>query len=127
MEDSTSTGALEVLLGAERATLIRMDAWTRHSSFAILRDRLPFPVGRRLRGGLGPLHEDRMPALAAMLGAQRPLRIPRWLARVAAGDHVVAMMTEGSRGLQFEGPARLGLDACLSVGRQGFAKVLPAG
>ena len=34
-----------------------------------------------------------LPALARMIGAKPPRRIPRWLARLAAGEHMVAMMT----------------------------------
>jgi nucleoside-diphosphate-sugar epimerase len=41
---------------------------------------------------------DWLPALVAMLGAKPPRRIPRWLARLAAGEHMVAMMTENRAG-----------------------------
>lgn len=34
-----------------------------------------------------------LPELAAALGAKPPLRVPRWLARLAAGEAAVAMMT----------------------------------
>ena len=35
-----------------------------------------------------------LPALAAAIGAKPPRRIPRWLARVAAGESGVVLMTE---------------------------------
>jgi deazaflavin-dependent oxidoreductase (nitroreductase family) len=31
---------------------------------------------------------------AAMQGAERPRRIPKWLTRIVAGEHIAAMMTE---------------------------------
>lgn len=37
---------------------------------------------------------DWLPALAELLGAKRPLRVPVWLGRLLAGEHMVAMMTE---------------------------------
>jgi nucleoside-diphosphate-sugar epimerase len=39
-----------------------------------------------------------LPALAAMLGAKPPWRIPKWLARIAAGEHIVTLMTEARAG-----------------------------
>jgi 2-alkyl-3-oxoalkanoate reductase len=39
-----------------------------------------------------------LPALAAILGAKPPRRIPAWVARIAASEHLVAMMTESSAG-----------------------------
>jgi 2-alkyl-3-oxoalkanoate reductase len=33
-------------------------------------------------------------ALAQMLCAKPPAHLPRWLARILAGDHLVTMMTE---------------------------------
>ena len=41
---------------------------------------------------------DWLPALAAMLGARSPRRVPSWLARITAGAHIVAMMTEARAG-----------------------------
>ena len=37
---------------------------------------------------------DWLPALAAAAGAKPPRRVPRWLGRIAAGEAIVAMMTE---------------------------------
>jgi nucleoside-diphosphate-sugar epimerase len=39
-----------------------------------------------------------LPALAAMLGARPPRHIPKWLARIIAGDHIVTLMTEARAG-----------------------------
>jgi nucleoside-diphosphate-sugar epimerase len=36
-----------------------------------------------------------LPYLAACAGAKRPMRVPRWLARLLAGEAAVTMMTEG--------------------------------
>jgi nucleoside-diphosphate-sugar epimerase len=44
---------------------------------------------------------DWLPALAEMLGARPPFHLPAWLARLVAGEHMVAMMTQvraGSNG-----------------------------
>ena len=41
---------------------------------------------------------DWLPALAAMVGGKSPRRIPRWLGRIAAGEHLVSMMTENRAG-----------------------------
>jgi nucleoside-diphosphate-sugar epimerase len=35
-----------------------------------------------------------LPMLTAMLGARPPRRIPSWLARIVAGEHIVELMTE---------------------------------
>ena len=36
-----------------------------------------------------------LPHLAACAGAKRPMRAPKWLARLLAGEVAVTMMTEG--------------------------------
>ncbi len=35
-----------------------------------------------------------LPALAAALGAKPPMRVPRWVGRVVAGEVAVSMMTQ---------------------------------
>jgi 2-alkyl-3-oxoalkanoate reductase len=67
-----------------------------------------------------------LPTLAAMLGARRPLRVPRWLGRIAAGDHVVAMMTENRAGSNLKARRDLGWTPAHPSWRQGFAEVLSA-
>ena len=37
---------------------------------------------------------DWLPALAAALAAPRPRRVPRWLARMLIGEHVIVLMNE---------------------------------
>src|SRR6266550_4857275 len=41
---------------------------------------------------------DWLPALAAMLGAKPPWHIPKWLARITAGEPIVTLMTEARTG-----------------------------
>jgi nucleoside-diphosphate-sugar epimerase len=64
-----------------------------------------------------------LPHLAACAGAKPPRRIPVWLARLVAGEVVVAMMTEG-RGFD-NGKARreLGWEPRYASWRQGFAAI----
>jgi nucleoside-diphosphate-sugar epimerase len=65
-----------------------------------------------------------LPYLAACAGAKPPMRIPTWLARLLAGDVVVAMMTQG-RGFS-NAKARQGLGWRLRYPswRQGFPAAL---
>src|SRR4051794_26859865 len=62
-----------------------------------------------------------LPALAQALGAERPRRAPRWLARLFAGEAAVMMGTE-SRGASNERARReLGGEPHSRSGRRGFA------
>jgi nucleoside-diphosphate-sugar epimerase len=67
-----------------------------------------------------------LPALAAMLGAKPPRRIPRWLARLGAGEHLVAMMTENRAGSNLKARRELGWSPAHSSWRTGFAEVIAA-
>jgi 2-alkyl-3-oxoalkanoate reductase len=67
---------------------------------------------------------ERLPALATMLGARPPRHIPRWLARVAAGEHIVTLMTEARAGFNAEAKRALGWQPRHRWWRQGFAEVL---
>jgi nucleoside-diphosphate-sugar epimerase len=69
---------------------------------------------------------DWLPALAAAAGAKPPRRLPRWLARLAAGEALTAMMTE-SRGAS-NAKARRELDWAPAhpSWREGFRDVLSA-
>ena len=49
-----------------------------------------------------------LPALAAMLGAKPPRHVPKWLARIAAGEHLVMLMTEARAGSNVKAKRRLG-------------------
>lgn len=65
-----------------------------------------------------------LPAIAAILGAKRPFRVPAWLARVAAGEHLVAMMTESRAGSNARAKRELGWRPHHPSWRQGFAEIV---
>jgi nucleoside-diphosphate-sugar epimerase len=67
---------------------------------------------------------DWLPALAGMVGAKPPRHIPRWLARIAAGEHMVVMMTESRAGSNAKARRDLGWRPAHPSWRQGFAEVL---
>jgi nucleoside-diphosphate-sugar epimerase len=67
---------------------------------------------------------DWLPALAAMLRAKPPRRVPKWLARILAGEHMVALMTEVRAGSNAKAKRELGWQPKYSSWRQGFAEVL---
>ena len=69
---------------------------------------------------------DWLPALAAMIGAKPPRHIPRWLARIVAGEHMVVMMTESRAGSNAKARRTLGWRPAHASWRQGFAEVLAA-
>ena len=64
-----------------------------------------------------------LPALASILGAKPPRRIPRWLARIPAGAHIVAMMTEARAGSNAKAKRELAWQPDHPSWRQGFAEV----
>jgi nucleoside-diphosphate-sugar epimerase len=70
-----------------------------------------------------PVH-DWLPALAAMLGAKPPFRVPAWLGRLAAGEHIVAMMTQARAGSNAKAKRELGWSPHYSSWRQGFAEII---
>jgi nucleoside-diphosphate-sugar epimerase len=63
-------------------------------------------------------------ALASVLGAKPPRRIPRWLARIAAGAHIVAIMTEARAGSNEKAKRELAWQPARPSWRQGFAEAL---
>jgi nucleoside-diphosphate-sugar epimerase len=67
---------------------------------------------------------DWLPALAAMLGAGPPRRIPKWLARIVAGEHIVILMTETRAGSNVKAKRDLTWQPTHAPWRQGFAEVL---
>ena len=67
-----------------------------------------------------------LPEFARMLGAKRPHRIPRWLGRIAAGEHLVVMMTESRGGSNRKARSALGWAPAHPSWRQGFAEILDA-
>jgi nucleoside-diphosphate-sugar epimerase len=65
-----------------------------------------------------------LPALAAMVGAKPPLRVPKWLGRLIAGEHVVMMMTETRAGSNAKAKQVLSWRLAYPSWRQGFAAAL---
>ena len=70
-----------------------------------------------------PVHEW-LPATAAMLGAKPPLRVPAWVARVAAGEHLVVMMTQSRAGSNAKAKRELDWRPGHPSWRQGFAEIV---
>ena len=62
-----------------------------------------------------------LPALAAMLDAKPPRRIPRWLTRIVAGEHLVALMTESRAGSSAKAKHELGWQARYLCEPRGFS------
>jgi nucleoside-diphosphate-sugar epimerase len=61
-----------------------------------------------------------LPYLAACAGAKPPLRVPRWLARLLAGEAAVTMMTEGRGFSNAKAKRELGWQLRYPSWRQGF-------
>ena len=62
-----------------------------------------------------------LPVLASALGAKRPRRIPRWLARLAAGEMATVMMTESRGSSNTKAKRELGWQLLYPSWRHGFA------
>ncbi|HEY6619607.1 MAG TPA: NAD(P)-dependent oxidoreductase [Steroidobacteraceae bacterium] len=62
-----------------------------------------------------------LPALATLVDAKPPLRVPKWLGRLLAGDHLVKMMTEVRAGSNAKAKSTLGWRPLHSSWREGFA------
>ena len=54
-----------------------------------------------------------LPVLAEVLGAKPPRHVPRWLAKLVAGEAAVMLGTDVARRVEREGPARAGLGAAV--------------
>jgi nucleoside-diphosphate-sugar epimerase len=65
-----------------------------------------------------------LPALADAAGAKPPRRLPRWLARLAAGEAVAMMMTEGRGASNAKARRELGWQPAYPSWREGFRAVL---
>ena len=65
-----------------------------------------------------------LPALAAMLGARPPWHIPKWLARIIAGDYTVTLMTEARAGSNAKAKRDLLWQPTHASRRHGFLEVL---
>jgi nucleoside-diphosphate-sugar epimerase len=68
-----------------------------------------------------------LPALADMLGAKAPWRLPKWLARMAAGEPIVTLMTEARAGSNAKAKRDLSWQPAHPSWRQGFPEVLSQG
>ena len=62
--------------------------------------------------------------LAACAGAKRPVRVPKWAARLFAGDMAVIMMTEGRGFCNAKAKRELGWDLRYPSWRQAFEEEL---
>jgi nucleoside-diphosphate-sugar epimerase len=65
-----------------------------------------------------------LPVLAAAVGAKRPLRVPRWVGRLAAGEMAVVAMTEIRGASNGKAKRELGWQLRYPSWRLGFAKGL---
>jgi nucleoside-diphosphate-sugar epimerase len=65
-----------------------------------------------------------LPYLAACASAKRPIRIPKWLARLLAGEMAVIMMTEGRGFSNAKAKRELGWELRYPSWRQGFKEGL---
>ena len=65
-----------------------------------------------------------LPYLAACAGAKRPMRVPKWLARLLAGEMAVGMMTEGRGFSNAKAKRELGWELRYPSWRQGFKEEL---
>ena len=65
-----------------------------------------------------------LPYLAACAGAKRPMRVPKWLARLLAGEMMVTMMTEGRGFSNAKAKRELGWELRYPSWRQGFKEGL---
>ncbi|MGI8879614.1 MAG: NAD-dependent epimerase/dehydratase family protein [Jatrophihabitans sp.] len=63
-----------------------------------------------------------LPYLAACAGAKRPMRVPKWLARMLAGEMAVTMMTEGRGFSNAKAKRELGWQLRYPSWRDGFKK-----
>jgi nucleoside-diphosphate-sugar epimerase len=61
-----------------------------------------------------------LPYLASCAGAKPPMRVPKWLARLLAGDVAVTMMTEGRGFSNAKAKRELGWELRYPSWRQGF-------
>jgi nucleoside-diphosphate-sugar epimerase len=65
-----------------------------------------------------------LPYLAVCAGAKRPMRVPRWVARLLAGEMAVIMMTEGRGFGNAKAKRELGWELRYPSWRQGFKEGL---
>jgi nucleoside-diphosphate-sugar epimerase len=108
--DGTGYGSWVHLDDAASATVLAVEQKAK-GVFNIVDDE-PAPAGEWL------------PYLAACAGAKRPMRVPKWLARLLAGEVVVTMMTEGRGFSNAKAKRELGWELRYPSWRQGFKEGL---
>ncbi|MGH3160684.1 MAG: NAD-dependent epimerase/dehydratase family protein [Streptosporangiaceae bacterium] len=87
-------------------------------------------VEQQARGVFNIVDDDPAPAsewlpyLAECAGAKRPMRVPKWLARLLAGEVAVVMMTEGRGFSNAKAKRELGWQLRYPSWRQGFKQEL---
>ncbi|WP_371525869.1 NAD(P)-dependent oxidoreductase [Streptomyces sp. NBC_01283] len=104
-----------------------------HSSWVHLDDAASatvLAVEQKARGVFNIVDDEPAPAsewlpyLAACAGAKPPMRVPKWLARLLAGDVAVTMMTEGRGFSNAKAKRDLGWELRHPSWRQGFKEDL---
>ncbi|MEU7576615.1 NAD(P)-dependent oxidoreductase [Streptomyces sp. NPDC041068] len=104
-----------------------------HSSWVHLDDAARatvLAVEQRARGVFNIVDDEPAPAnewlpwLATCAGAKSPMRVPKWLARLVAGDVAVTMMTEGRGFSNAKAKRELGWELRYPSWRQGFEEDL---
>jgi nucleoside-diphosphate-sugar epimerase len=93
---------------AAAATLAALERWTPGELYNVCDDE-PAPV------------REWLPALARAAGASPPRRVPRWAARLLAGDHLVALMCEIRGASNAKAKRELGWTPAWPTWREGFA------
>jgi 2-alkyl-3-oxoalkanoate reductase len=96
---------------AAAATLAALERGTPGATYNVVDDD-PAPV------------REWLPALAAAAGAKPPRRLPRWLARVVAGESVATMMTEIRGASNAKAKRELGWEPAHPSWREGFRAAL---
>jgi len=87
-------------------------------------------VEQRARGVFNIVDDEPAPAsewlpyLAACAGAKPPMRVPKWLARLLAGEQAVTMMTEGRGFSNAKAKRELGWELRYPSWREGFKEEL---
>jgi nucleoside-diphosphate-sugar epimerase len=92
---------------AASATLAALERWTPGELYNVC-DDAPAPV------------REWLPALARAAGGKPPRHVPRWLARVVAGEHGVALMCESRGASNAKAKRALGWTPAWSTWREGF-------
>ena len=123
-------GATEPLIEAVRKRQFPIvGGGTGHTSWLHLDDAASatvLAVEQRARGVFNIVDDDPaplgewLPYLASVAGAKPPMRAPKWLAQLLAGDVAVAMMTEGRAFSNAKARRELGWEPRYPSWREGF-------